>query len=83
MVLTMRRPIGVSRSADVNVEAIKSWVHVIDRLPEDGELVHVIIARTREIRTASRGHYESTSAWFDAKTHEPIYETILHWKARS
>jgi hypothetical protein len=59
------------------------WTRVTERLPQDGKLVQVILERSREIRVACRGQYESTSAWFDAITHTPIYETIAHWKARS
>jgi len=70
-------------STDVQAEIVQpAWIRVTDRLPEDGELVSVILDRTREIRTAWRGHYQSTGAWFDAKTHGPIYEKIMHWKAR-
>lgn len=56
------------------------WHCVVDELPEDGEPVEVVLERTHEIRIAHRGHYQSTSAWFDVETHTPIYETIVQWK---
>jgi hypothetical protein len=59
-----------------------TWINVTERLPGDGELVQVILEGSREIRIAWRGNYQSTGAWFDAQTHHPIYETIVHWKAR-
>jgi hypothetical protein len=59
------------------------WINVVERMPKDGELVHVLLEHSRDIRLASRGDYQSTSAWFDAQTHSPIYETIIHWKPRS
>jgi hypothetical protein len=58
-----------------------AWIHVLEQLPEDGEPVDVMLERSRQIRIAWRGHYQSTGAWFDAKTRQPIYETIAHWKA--
>jgi hypothetical protein len=61
----------------------RTWTLVTERLPQDGKLVQVILEGSREIRVACRGHYQSTSAWFDAATHTPIYETIAHWKARN
>jgi hypothetical protein len=61
----------------------RRWTLVTERLPQDGKLVQVILEGSREIRVACRGHYQSTSAWFDAATHTPIYETIARWKARS
>jgi len=60
-----------------------TWTLVTEQLPQDGKLVQVMLERSCEIRIACRGHYESTSAWFDAITHTPIYETIAHWRARS
>ena len=60
-----------------------AWTLVTEQLPQDGKLVQVMLERSSEIRIACRGHYESTSAWFDASTHTPIYETIAHWRARS
>jgi hypothetical protein len=58
------------------------WVPVLERLPDDGEPVHVMLAQSREIRIAWRGNYQSTGAWFDAETRHPIYETIDNWRAR-
>jgi hypothetical protein len=58
-----------------------AWIHVLEELPEDGEAVQVKLERSDKIRTAWRGHYQSTGAWFDAETHAPIYETIALWKA--
>ncbi len=59
------------------------WIHVLDHLPDDGELVEVLLKRTREIRIACRGHYQSTGAWFDSETHTPIYDTVVHWREHS
>jgi hypothetical protein len=57
------------------------WVEVAQRLPDDGERVQVMLEQSLEIRTAWRGHYQSTGAWFDARTRTPIYETVLRWRA--
>lgn len=60
----------------------RTWINVEERLPDDGELVQVILARSQEIRVACRGHYQRTAAWFDSETRTPIYETVTHWRAR-
>ena len=69
--------------SSTSVEEEIEWHCVIDELPEDGEPVEVMLERTHEIRIAHRGHYQSTGAWFDAETHTPIYEAIVHWKEHS
>jgi Protein of unknown function (DUF551) len=83
MELMMDSPIAASFSTEAKPESVESpWVHVVARLPDDGEPVQVMLERSREIRIACRGHYQSTGAWFDSQTHTPIYETVTHWKAR-
>jgi hypothetical protein len=82
MELVTWRPIAASFSIDAKPQsAERTWINVKERLPDDGELVQVILEGSREIRVACRGNYQSTSAWFDERTHTPIYETATHWKA--
>jgi hypothetical protein len=69
---------------DVKPQSLEpTWIDVTDRLPDDGETVHVMLERSRNVRVAWRGHYESTGAWFDAETRGPIYEAITRWKPRN
>jgi hypothetical protein len=83
MELLTSASLETSFSPEPEVATPDAWIHVLEQLPEDGEPVDVILERSHEIRIAWRGHYQSTGAWFDAKTRQPIYEPIAHWKARS
>ncbi len=66
----------------IHRETIEIWVLASERLPEDGVPVQVELANSGEVRLASRGHYQSTGAWFDEETHVPIYESITQWRPR-
>jgi Protein of unknown function (DUF551) len=73
----------IARACSINTEsetADSTWIQVSERMPEDREPVHVMLEKSREILTAWRGHYQSTGAWFDARTATPIYEKIVRWK---
>jgi hypothetical protein len=83
MDLAVSVPMENLLSTEGKPEPVESmWVRALERLPDDAELVHVILPASREIRIACRGRYQSTSAWFDAQTHNPIYEMVTHWKPR-
>jgi Protein of unknown function (DUF551) len=59
------------------------WVDVAEELPADGEFVEIRFVGAGATTMACRGHYQSTGAWFDEKTHTPIYDRVTHWKVRS
>jgi hypothetical protein len=81
MELIARSPIAAACPIDTESKpAASEWKHVIEQMPEDGEPVHVRLEHSQEILTAWRGRYQSTGAWFDARTSTPIYEKIVHWK---
>jgi hypothetical protein len=84
MELLLSPPLATRLSIDAKPNAVEAvWISVTDRLPDDGQPVQVLMQHSRAILTAWRGHYQSTGAWFDAETHQPIYETIAHWRSIS
>ena len=79
MILSPPRKAALSVTADPeSIDVI--WIDVAERLPDDGECVQVMLEHSLEVRNACRGHYQSTSAWFDAESRTPIYDTILRWR---
>jgi len=84
MELIGNKPAAAPFPIDAKPESTEpGWKRVLERMPDDGVPVQVMMEGSREIRMAWCGHYQRTGAWFDAKTHVPIYEPIAHWKARS